>query len=134
MNILRRWYLQTSGAERISPNDWVKPDQISYEDGFLVVALPEVRISGVADTGSMDGTLDYGHTVILIKDFDKDKLSAGDIVGFQVYTDIVLHRIVETGKDGYGLWYHTRGDNCISNDPYRLRKENIIYLCVGVFY
>ena len=38
----------------------------------------------------------------------------------------------EKGKDG--RWYKTRGDNCATTDPYKLRNAHIKFLCVGIIY
>lgn len=138
MKLLRGVFLKQSGLERISPNDWVKIAQIQYDAGAKTLSItglePEVRVFGIADTGSMDGLMDYGHNVILTNNFDKDKLAVGDIVAFQVWAKLVLHRIVEMGEDDQGKWYHTRGDNCVTNDPYRLRNKDIKWLCKGIIY
>ena len=138
MGILRRYYLEQSGKERISPNDWVKIDQFQYSPLYstlTITGLKEIEVRGVADTGSMDGLVDYGHNVILTKNFDRDKLAVGDIIAYyQINLNLTLHRIVEMGIDNNGKWYHTRGDNCIENDGYRLRNEHVKYLCIGVVY
>ena len=139
MRFLRSWYLQESGKERISPNDWIRRDQIKYDPITRTVSIgglePEVKVFGVADTGSMDGLVDFGHSVILTDNFDKDKLAIGDIIAYyQISLNLTLHRIVEMGLDSQGKWYHTRGDNCIDNDGYRLRKEHIKYLLLGIIY
>ena len=138
MRMLRGWYLKESGKEKISPNDWVRCDQIAYDEQTRTLKVgglePEVQVFGIADTGSMDGLMAYGHNVILTSNFDRNKLAAGDIVAYQVYANLVLHRIVEIGEDSQGRWYHTRGDNCIDNDPYRLRNDNIKWLCLGLIY
>jgi len=136
MRWLRKYYLEKSGLERISPNDWVKQDQIAYdgEAGLLTIKLrPNVAIYGVADTGSMDGLADYGHNVILTDEFDRSKLAPGDIIAYQIYTKLVLHRIVEVHTDKNGRWYRTRGDNCIDDDP-PVRDIQIKYLCLGIIY
>lgn len=137
MRWLRKFYLKQSGLERISPNDWVKRDQIDYDGqaGLLTVKLrPLVKIFGVADTGSMDGLVDYGHNVILTDEFDRAKLAIGDIIAYQLYTKLILHRIVEVHEDRHGRWYWTRGDNCIDNDPYPVRDIQIRFLCLGILY
>ena len=139
MNLIMRWLrrfdLKQSGLERISPNDWVKRDQIDYDNGLLIIKLkPNVFIYGVADTGSMDGLVDYGHNVILTDEFDRAELALGDIIAYGLYTKTILHRIVEVHEDQYGRWYRTRGDNCIDNDPNPVRDIQIKYLCLGILY
>ena len=137
MRWLRKFYLKTSGAERISPNDWVKREQIDYieKSKLLTIKLePNVRIFSIADTNSMDGLLDIGHNVIATDNFDKSKLAVGDIVIYQIYTTKIVHRIVEITEDKNGRIYRCRGDNNVDTDPYYLRDENIIYLVLGVIY
>ena len=137
LDILRRFYLQGNAKERASPNDWIKPEDIIYYETTRTLAIklsPEVWVTGVSDTNSMDGLIDYGHSVILTTAFDKSKLSVGDIVCFQVYTQLILHRLVEVYEDSSGRVYRTRGDNCVDIDPYYLRDVNLKYLCVGILY
>ena len=136
LDILRRFYLKQSGAEKISPNDWLKDSDIIYldNDGLLTIKLkPKVWVTGVSDTNSMDGLVDYGHHVILTTAFDKSKLAVGDIVCYQYYTRFILHRIVQI-KEGANRLYKCRGDNNITDDPYWLADANIKYLCVGILY
>jgi len=136
MRWLRKFYLKQSSLERISPNDWIKQDQIDYIEkaNLLTIKLkPNVEIFGVADTGSMDGLLDYGHSVILTDNFDRNKLAVGDIIAYRYYTKLILHRIVEVHEDKHGRWYRTRGDNCIDNDP-PVREVQVKYLCLGILY
>jgi len=138
MGMLRSWYLKEGSLERISPNDWVGYDQILYDETTRTLKIgglqPQVIVANVADTGSMDGLLDFGHNVILTDNFEKSKLAVGDIIAYQVYTNLVLHRIVEIGNDIQGRWYLTRGDNNIINDPYQLRDANLKYLLIGIIY
>jgi len=137
MQLLRKFYLKQSGAERISPNDWVSYNQIDYNEKLKLLTIklePKVKVFGIADTGSMDGLLDFGHNVIATDHFDKSKLAVGDIVVYQVYTTKICHRIVEIREDKNGRIYRCRGDNCIDTDPYYLRDLNIKYLVLGILY
>ncbi len=137
MGLLRKFYLKQSGLERISPNDWIKREDISYNvpGEFLAIRLkPNVKIFSIADTNSMDGLLDIGHNVIATDHFDKARLAVGDIVVYRVYTTKIVHRIVEIREDKNGRIYRCRGDNNVSIDPYYLRDLHIKYLVIGVIY
>lgn len=137
MRWLRKFYLKQSGLERISPNDWVKRDQIAYdgEAELLTIKLkPNVKIFSIADTDSMDGLLDIGHNVIATDEFDRAKLAVGDIVIYQVYLTKIVHRIVEITEDQDVRRYRCRGDNNVNVDPYYLRDLHIKYLVLGVIY
>ena len=135
MEWLRKFYLGKSGKERISPNDWVKREQIDYDAGLLTIKIePNVKIFSIADTNSMDGLLDIGHNVIGTDNFDRSKLAVGDIVVYQIYTTKIVHRIVEITEDKSGRIYRCRGDNNVDTDSYYLRDLNIKYLVLGVIY
>lgn len=138
MAILRRYYLRKGGLERISPNDWVKRDQIIYDARSKLLAIiklpPKVKIFSIADTNSMDGLMDIGHNVIATDHFDKSKLAVGDIIIYQIYTTKIVHRIVEIKEDKNGRIYRCRGDNNVRTDPYHLRDDHIMYLVLGVIY
>jgi len=136
LDILRKFYMKQSSLERISPNDWIKDEDITYLEieGLLTIKLkPKVWVTGVTDTNSMDGLVDYGHHAILTTAFDKGKLAVGDIVCYNYYGKLILHRIVQI-KEGANRLYKCRGDNCITDDPYWLGDNNIKYLCVGFLY
>lgn len=136
MRALRKYYLKQNALERISPNDWIKKDQIEYDEdtGDLTITMhPHIVVASIADTGSMDGLMDYGHHVILSDFFDINKLAAGDIIAYQYYTKLILHRIVEVHRDDVGRWFITRGDNNIDSDP-PIRASQIKYVCKGILY
>ncbi len=120
--------------ERPSPRDIVKYNQISWTaDTLTIKDIPSITIATIADTNSMDGLLDVGHNALLISEFDKDKLAVGDIIIFKTGMGQIIHRITRIGEDGE--WYcYTKGDNNYSEDPYRIRKANITFLCIGVIY
>ena len=137
MGLLRKFYLKQSGLERISPNDQIKREDISYNvpGEFLAIRLkPNVKIFSIADTNSMDGLLDIGHNVIATDSFDRSKLAVGDVVVYQVYTTKIVHRIVEIREDKNGRIYRMRGDNNVSIDPYYLRDLHIKWLVLGIIY
>ncbi len=135
MGLLRKFYLKQSGLERISPNDWIKREDIGYNGEFLTIRLkPNVKIFSIADTNSMDGLLDIGHNVLATDNFDRSKLAVGDIVIYQIYTTKIVHRIVEIREDKNGRIYRMRGDNNINIDPYYLRDLHIKWLVLGIIY
>jgi len=136
LDLLRPWFLKKSGLERISPNNWIADNDVVYipKNHLLTIKIkPDVWITDVSDTNSMDGLVDIGHSVILTNNFDKSKLAVGDIVCYQYYTRLILHRIVQI-KEGANRLYKCRGDNNTVDDPYWLSDVNIKWLCVGILY
>ena len=136
LDLLRPWFLKKSGLERISPNNWIADNDVVYipKNHLLTIKIkPDVWITDVSNTKSMDGLVDIGHSVILTNNFDKSKLAVGDIVCYQYYTRLILHRIVQI-KEGANRLYKCRGDNNTVDDPYWLSGVNIKWLCVGILY
>lgn len=136
LNFLARLFRSWAGRERLSPNDWVKRDQITYDktEGVLKVKLPpNVEIFDVANTKSMDGLMDYKTNVIGTDNFDKAELIAGDDIIYQVYTTLIVHRIINIREDASGRIYQCRGINNLFTDSYYLRDENIKYVVIGQF-
>lgn len=134
-------FIFRNAQERPSPRDIIKPHQIYWDETEGRITIHSIKgyvwITSVADTNSMDGLLDYGHTVLLIRKFDKSELAVGDIVVYQPterYANKIIHRIVKIGEDEQGRWYKTRGDNNATNDPYKLRDAHIKFLCIGIIY
>jgi len=128
------------GGEQPSPGDWLLQENMSYEDGvFTARAVPFSRVwlTTVADTHSMDPTIDIGHTAILgfLQGFH-DRLQTGDICVYYVpeHPTGILHRIVEIGHDENGRYYIFKGDNNWGSDPYRLRDADVEWVLVGILY
>lgn len=150
--------LFTGTIERLSPSDIVKRDAISFMVSNLIVDLtqlnipfsqrPKVWICSVPDTNSMDPGFDYGHNNILVAGADEadhkimiDFLKVGDIAVYRIPPDLsqpakayMIHRIVEIGKDGEGRFFRFRGDNNSSRDLYKVRDENILWVCAGTIF
>lgn len=138
-NLLK--FIFRNASEMPSPRDIVKAPQIFWNPDNQSITIHGIKgkvwLTTVADTNSMDGLMDYGHTVILIKDFNKEALAVGDIIVFQPTEHNalkIIHRIIKTGTDKDGKWYKTRGDNCATPDPYKLRNHHILWLCIGIIY
>ena len=102
---------------------------------------PDVWLTTVADTNSMDAMVDYGHTCILIKGQTRaehralvQSLRVGDVVVYTNGTDNILHRIIEITTDEQGRKYKLKGDNNWAPDPYIIRDAHILWLLIGVIY
>ena len=134
---LKGLFGKKSGVEQPSPGNWVKREQIEYDAGLKRLCIdlePNIRIFDIADTNSMDGLLDIGHNVIATDNFDFSKLIVGDIVVYQIYTTLIVHRIVEIKEDNAGRVYRCKGDNNATIDPYYIRDVNIRFLVLAVIY
>ncbi len=68
---------------------------------------------------SMYPTLRPGDEVVGLKN---NSIKVGDIVGYKVQNQNVLHRIIKIEKDEI----YIKGDNSLAADPYPILKEDII--------
>uniref|UniRef100_A0A6M3J2R9 Putative peptidase n=1 Tax=viral metagenome TaxID=1070528 RepID=A0A6M3J2R9_9ZZZZ len=88
----------------------------------------------VLNTNSMEPLIDVGHTVLLS---DKpefiDNLKVGDIIIWEIEGRRIIHSVVEVGNDGE--WYcRTKGLNLNQRDPDIIRRKDILYAVLGVYW
>lgn len=136
--LLRSLYLSIGSRDKPSPGDWVKRNQISYnkDTGVLSVQFKpseKIKIFNVANTKSMDGLMDYSTNIISTADFDRAELIVGDDIIFQIYTTLIIHRILSIKEDVHGRLYRTRGINNGRADPWLLRDIHLKYVVLGQF-
>lgn len=93
------------------------------------------KTTTVQNTNSMEPLIDIGHTVFLSnKPEHTDNLKAGDIIVWRGVRGDVIHSIIETGIDATGWYCKTQGINVNLPDPEIIRKENIVWVCLGVLW
>ena len=143
----------TGTVERPSPSDYVPRPAFAYYETSKTLEIklgelgprftkpPKVWIPSVADTNSMDPTVDHEHNVILITGADEenqtillDYLKEGDIAAYRRGEKLILHRIKKIRFDDKGRYYIFKGDNNSRDDPGRIRKEPIQWVSIGVIY
>ena len=98
------------------------------------IPFADLWITTVADTNSMDPTVDAGHTCILGRITDHSELQVGDVCIYTSPIGNIMHRIHETGEDENGRWYRFKGDNNRLVDRYRLRDAHITHVLIGIIY
>ncbi len=127
--------LGESGIERTSPNDWVKEDQIRVYPNGVTLDLSNAVFTSYADTNSMDPLLDKDTNGIEMRPI-KEKLQVGDIVSYHssIVDAVIVHRIIEIGKDSRGTYYIVKGDNNSVPDPERVRFEQMEGVVVALIY
>ena len=97
--------------------------------------LPNVIKNTVQNTNSMEALLDANHIVILSNNqVYKDALKLGSIVVWLSSPSNIIHSIVEIGEDEQGWYCYTQGANIDSRDTMKVRKENIEWVAIGVFW
>ena len=121
-----------------SPRHMIPKTNITYlrnEQKIEIKSLkPNIWLTTVADTNSMDPVIDIGHTAILTNDFNAQNLAIGDVVVYTNGYQDIMHRIIKIDIDGEGRRYTLKGDNNSRPDRYIVRDSHIKWLLLGVIY
>ena len=158
MEDIRRFFLGTRDLP--SPADILdqKGIEVYQTQGIITLRLnqlkvpftkpPDILITDVQDTNSMDPAFDKDSTCILIAGADwTEHLKMLNWLATQVPERLgnvvvaqrsngyqLIHRIVKVGSDNKGRYWKTRGDNCWTSDPDKWRDEDLKWLLLGVIY
>ncbi len=121
---------------RPSPYDRVKESQIDILDDKVIINVPNVQWSSYADTHSMEPVLRAGANGLELIPRSEYDIHVGDIVAYEsnLSDGLIVHRIIESGRDEQGIYYLLKGDNNSSVDPGRVRFFDIKYVLIGVIY
>lgn len=120
-----------------SPRDIVPNENITFNQIKQQIIIKDVKgiwLTTVQDTNSMDAVMDYGHTCILTSYFKVEDLGVGDVIVYWSGTGFIIHRIIGIDQDEEGVFFACKGDNNYYEDPYKIRKEHIHWLLIGVVY
>lgn len=138
-SICRTLSKKTKCVDVPSPPDIIPHKNVIYNEAgkFVEISgvLPRVCFPTIADTNSMDGLMDFGHTVILSdnKYYLDNFLKVGTVIVWQKWDMNVIHQIVEVGRDD--RWYcYTKGINCPTRDPWKIRREDIEWIALGIIW
>lgn len=123
-------------AEKLSPHDWIKEDQILVYDDMVVIKIKNAEWASFTDTNSMDPVLDYKTNAIQLVPQSAEEIHVGDIVSYRsgITNDIIVHRVVETGYDSKGWYMFAKGDNNDDKDPGKIRFSQLDRVVVAVVY
>ena len=128
-------YLPSKNYEKLSPQDYVKEDQIQVLKDRIIIYVKDATWSKYADTNSMDPLLDSGANGLEIE-ADCSKLKEGDVVAYEPsWTQgLIVHRITKISQDNEGVYFKLKGDNSTISDPEKVRCSQIKYQLIGVIY
>ena len=127
---------QGSAQEHPSPYNWINQSSIHVSESSVRIDIKNPEWATFTDTNSMDPVIDAESHAIQIVPTSEDMVHVGDIISYQSeYAEgIIIHRVIETGRDEEG-WYATvRGDNLRSNDPGKVRFSQVRRILVAIIY
>ena len=122
--------------EKLSPYDRIKEEQIHVYDDKIIIDIKDAEWATFSDTNSMDPLIDMGANAIEIIPKTEADIHVGDVVSYESeYADgIIIHRVIEIGKDEQGTYFVMKGDNNPMQDPGRIRFNQIKRVLVAVIY
>ncbi len=122
------------GEELSSPGDWVGQEQIKVYPNQIILDIENALWSKFTNTNSMDPFLDESTNAIEIVPENPDSINVGDIISYQTDQGVIIHRVIEKGKDEKGIYYIVKGDNNRFNDPFKVRFADVVGVVVAIIY
>ena len=116
------------------PRDRIAEEQIIVTDERVVLDIRGASWSRFTDTGSMRPFLDSGANAIHLEPRYPEELRAGDIISYRLAGMTIIHRITATGYDEHGWYAITKGDANPTNDPFKVRFDQIERVLVAIIY
>lgn len=126
----------------LSPFDHIDESQIQVFDDKVIVHLQgsQTGWARFAPTNSMLPVLRDGHNSIEITPQSEEDIHIGDIISFQYVDpltkqeDLVVHRVIDVGRDAEGWYALTKGDHNRSADPGVRRFDDVVGILVMLIY
>ncbi len=132
--IIFKFPFSLAAPERVSPNDWVREEQIKVYKDKVVLEIPNALWAGFTNTNSMDPFLDERSNAVEIKPSNPEAIKVGDVIAYDSPYGTLIHRVVEKGHDQQGIYYRVKGDNSTITDPMKVRFEQVEGVVVAVIY
>lgn len=125
--------MQTTG---LAPGNWIPQEKIHVYRNYIQIDLQNAAWANFTDTNSMIPTLGSKSNAIQIKPKSPEEIRIGDIISFnnKINQRRIIHRVIGIGHDRDGLYYITKGDNNIEEDPFKVRFEDVERVVVAVIY
>jgi len=122
--------------ERSSPSDHIKESQIHVYDNQVVIDAKGASWAAFTDTNSMDPFFDDTANSIEVMPDSADGVNVGDIISYRssITDDLIVHRVVSKGVDGDGVFFIVQGDNNPSQDPEKIRFDQVHGVLIGIIY
>ncbi|MGK0208870.1 MAG: signal peptidase I [Patescibacteria group bacterium] len=116
-----------------SPSNWITEKDLVVESDRLILEIANVSIGRYLGSGSMQPVLDSEVNGIRIVPESDAVIEVGDIVTYERNGDTIIHRVIEKGLDGDGVYFIVKGDNNILSDG-KVRFSEIRYVTIGILY
>ena len=116
------------------PGNWIGEDKIRVYNDKVILDVKNAEWSRFTDTHSMEPVLGKYSNAIEIVPKNESEIKVGDIIVYESEQGLIVHRVIERGVDGAGVYFITKGDNNITPDSYKVRFSRIQRIVVGIIY
>lgn len=119
------------------PSDRIKESQIHVLNDKVILDIENPEWSAFTPTKSMVPIIDTGANAIQVKpQSDCTDIEVGDIISYKSdYADgTIIHRVVGKEQDEDGIYFVAKGDNNPTNDPGKIRCDQILRVLVAIVY
>lgn len=145
-----RDHIQTMSSIKPSQSDYTISSRdnkvsISFERDVKLARKNDYELEVYCDSHSMNPTISCEHTTIQYPPKSENEIQKGDIIWYKQANRLIIHRVLEKGRDSEGVYFRTKGDannGFIANsrdykdylDPKIVRFKDIKYKVVGVIW
>ncbi|MBR9683688.1 hypothetical protein GOV03_04065 [Candidatus Woesearchaeota archaeon] len=123
-----------SSPELFSPSDWISENQIKIYSNKVTIELENPTWASFTNTNSMDPFLDETANAIEISPESPEEINPGDVISYRTRYGVIIHRVIEKGEDGKGVYFLVKGDNNSFKDPFKVRFDDIEGVLVAIIY
>lgn len=126
-------FLIDFGNTNKQPSDWIKSENIQVYSDRVVIKIDNALLSSYEATGSMLPILGEKTNGIKIAPESAEQISIGDIISFERDDKLIVHRVIDKGKDSHGFWFVTKGDNNQETDG-KVYFSQVKYVTIALVY
>lgn len=122
--------------DKASPQNYLDETKIRVYQNRVIIEAQNIKWASFTDTKSMLPIIDKNTNALQIEPVCPSEVQVGDIVSYKSeYAEgIIIHRVVYKGEDSEGTYFILKGDNNPSNDPGKIRCNQIQRRVIGILY
>ena len=120
-------------SENKSPGNRVSENEIEIQHDRVIIHINNSELSRFGNTTSMLPLISRNANGIVIKPANESQIKTGDIIAFSQDGILIVHRVIEIGKDEEGWYAFTKGDNAEQDDG-KIRFNQVRYVTIALIY
>jgi len=119
-----------------SPSSWITDKQIGVYSKSVILDVQDPQWATFTDTHSMEPVISSRSYAIEVVPESADQINVGDIVSYNSkYADgTIIHRVIQKSSDADGIYFIVKGDNNPTQDPGKIRFDQIQRVVVAIIY